>query len=81
MLIPATTATVKSVHSPLNLDENDLCSTMIEDCLNNLMLLYIHKGMVSDYKIIIFRIMKQLLMTQLTNTQRYVTGKSSEVIY
>ena len=43
MLIPATAATAERVHSLLKFVKNDLRSTMSEDHMNALMLLYIQK--------------------------------------
>ena len=52
MLIPATAATVERAHSSLKFVKNDLRSTMSEDRMNALMLLYIHKGLSLNSKII-----------------------------
>ena len=45
MLIPATAATVERAHSSLKFVKNDQRSTMSEDGMNALMLLYIHKDL------------------------------------
>ena len=49
MLIPATAATAERVHSLLKVVKNDLRSTMSEDHMNALMLLYIHKDLSLNY--------------------------------
>ena len=45
MLIPATAATVEGAYFSLKLVKKDLRSAMSEDCMNALMLLYIHKDL------------------------------------
>ena len=52
MLIPSTAATIETRHS-LKFVKNDLHSTMSEDCMNALMLLYIHKDLSLNYDQII----------------------------
>ena len=49
MLIPATAATVEKAHSSLKFVKNDLRSTMSEDRMKALMLLYIHKDLSLNY--------------------------------
>ena len=53
MLIPATAATAERAHSLLKFVKNDLRSTMSEDHMNALMLLYIHKDLSLNYDQII----------------------------
>ena len=49
MLIPATSATVERTHSSLKFVKNYLPSTMSEDRMNALMLLYIHEDLSLNY--------------------------------
>ena len=49
ILIPATSATIDRAYSSLKLMKNDLHSTMSEDGMNAVMLLYIHKDLSLNY--------------------------------
>ena len=49
MLIPATAATIERAHSSIKFVKNHLRSTMSEDHMNALMLLYIHKDLSLNY--------------------------------
>ena len=49
MLIPATAATVERAHSSLKFVKNNLRSTMSEDCINTLLLLYVNKDLALNY--------------------------------
>ena len=49
ILIPAISATIDRVYSLLKLVKNDLHSTMPEDGMNAVMLLYIHKDLSLNY--------------------------------
>ena len=53
MLIPATAATVERAQSSLKFVKKDMRSTMSEDRMNALMLLYIHKYLSLNYDRII----------------------------
>ena len=53
MLIPATAASVERAHSSLKFVKNGLRSTMSEDCMNALMLLYVHTDLSLNYDQII----------------------------
>jgi len=53
MIAPVTSATVERSSSSLRLVKSGLRSTMREDCLNALLLLFIHKDIALDYDAII----------------------------
>ena len=52
-IIPVTTATVERGNSALRYVKTDLRSTMVQERLNSLMLLYIHKDIALDYDSVI----------------------------